>query len=308
MSVKQTLIDLKNATVRPYYVARNWKPVWKALNAESRQLLEQSKPMRSQAQETVIRELAENGIAITHIDDLFPGQNILVEMQQKATQLEAVAIPNQKKTFLTQLTQLYSVLDITDPFVRFGLSKEVLSCVSGYLEMWPKLYYYTLGITNPVAQGEVPRQSQRWHRDPEDRKMCKVLIYLNDVDESSGPFMYVKRSTYGNTWGNFFPQKPPHGNYPPEGELEKIISANDIRICTGRAGTIVFADTSGLHKGGYATEKRRIMSTTGFVSKACTRGVFFTRPENFEQASQALDPMTKYALKNTKIANRNWKY
>ncbi len=308
MSVKQTLIDMKNATVRPYYHLRSWKPVWQTLNTESRRYFNQSQVILSAVQASVVRHLSEDGIAVIHIDELLPGHNLLAEMQDAVKKLEPAAIPNQKKTYLTQLVPLYRTLDPSDPFVRFSLSKEILDTISAYLEMWPKLYYYTLGITNPVATGEAPRQSQRWHRDPEDRKMCKVFVYLTDVDESSGPFIYVKRSTYGHAWGGVYPQKPPHGHYPPDGEVERRIPLQDIKVCTGQAGTVVFADTSGLHKGGYATEKSRIMSTVGFVTQACTRGVFYMRPANFEQISQSLDPIALYALKNTSIANRKWKY
>lgn len=308
MSIKQILIDIKNEALRPYFELRSWQPIWKALNIEPRQLFATSRPTVSEAQAAVIRRLSVDGIAVTHLDDLFPRRNLLAEMQEAVKKLEPSASPNLKKTYLTQLVPLYRTLDFSDPFVRFSLSLEILHCVSGYFEMWPKLYYYTLGITNPVEAEVAPRQSQNWHRDPEDRKMCKTFIYLTDVDESSGPFIYVKRSARGHTWGSFYPQKPPNGRYPPEGAVERHISAEHIQTCTGRAGTVIFADTSGLHKGGYATEKRRVMSTTGFVTKACPRGVFYMRPENFEQESLTLNPLARYALKNTKISNRDWKY
>jgi hypothetical protein len=308
MSVRQKLIDLKNTAIRPYIVFRRWDPIWKASNRESRQYFEASRPVLTDVQASVVQRLSEDGIAITHLDDLFPGQNVLPEMQSLVQSLEAAPIPNQKKTFLTQLIPLYPILDLTDPFVRFSLSPNVLDCVSSYLEMWPKLYYYTLGVTQPVEMDAVPRQSQCWHRDPEDKKMCKVFLYLTDVDEASGPFTYVKRSTLGHTWGSYYAQKPPHGNYPPDGAVERRIPSEDIQVCTGRAGTIVFADTSGLHKGGYATKNRRIMSTTGFVPQGCTRGVFYTRPTDFAERESSLTPMARYALKNTKIANRKTKY
>jgi len=305
MSIRQTLITIKNESLRPYYALRTWKPVWRFLNAEAIDLGAASTPSLSEAQKKVVRDLREDGIAITHLDDLFPGRNLLAEMQTEAARLEASAIPNQKKTFLTQLIPLYPELHLDDLFVRFSLSHEIMECVSGYLGMWPKLYYYTLGITSPVASGEAPRQSQRWHRDPEDRNMCKVFVYLTDVDASAGPFTYVRRSVRDLAWGKFYPQKPPHGRYPPEGAVEQTITA---RVCTGRAGTVIFADTSGLHKGGYATTSRRVMSTTGYVTKACPRGVFYTRAADFVETSKTLDDAQRFALKNTKIANRKWKY
>lgn len=258
-------------------------------------------------QARIVDDLRRDGIARSHLNELFSHEKLL-ELQTEAERLELVATPNTKKTFLTQLIPLYPEIDLEDPFVRFGLSNTILDCVSAYLGLWPKLYYYTLGITNPVELGAVPRQSQRWHRDPEDRKMCKVFIYLTDVDATSGPFHYVKGSIRGGRWGSLYPQQPPAGSYPPLEEVERRVSSEDILSCTAPAGTVIFADTSGLHKGGYATGKRRIMSTTGFVTQAATKGVFYTRGEDFEQKMGALSPTAVFALKNTKIANRDWKY
>ena len=39
------------------------------------------------------------------------------------------------------------------------------------------------------------------------------------------------------------------------------VPKNDIRVCTGRAGTVVFCDTTTLHRGGYATKSERTMFT-----------------------------------------------
>ena len=75
-----------------------------------------------------------------------------------------------------------------------------------------------------MPEGSEAVSSQRWHRDPEDRKLCKVFIYLNDVDENAGHFTYVKGSHYLGKWGKLFPQKPPKGFYPPSGAVENIVS------------------------------------------------------------------------------------
>jgi hypothetical protein len=132
--------------------------------------------------------------------------------------------------------------------------------------MAPSFYYATLNITDPIGE-DPPRDSMLWHRDPEDKRMCKMFIYLTDVDENSGPFIYVKQSTYGRKYGSYLPQRPPKGYYPVEGAVEKKVEGNDITVCTGKAGTVVFADTSGLHKGGYAKLNKRVMFTAGY----CTR-------------------------------------
>lgn len=308
MSLKQILIDVKNIVVRPYYQVRMWEPVWNRLNQVARKrFIAENQPM-SQAQQTLIDTIRRDGFAITHLEDLFPGKNVLGEMREVVARLEASAPQDHKKPFLTTLYDVYRQIDLGDPFVRFALSDEVRTIVNAYLGMWAKFYYYTLKITRPVGFDVAPRDSQRWHRDPEDRKMCKVFVYLSDVDETAGPFMYARGSTRGNVYGKLFKQKPPHGYYPPDGAVEAAIKAEDIQACTGRAGTVIFADTSGLHKGGYATAKSRTMSTSGFMSSASSRGVFYTRGEDFQEKATRLSEAARFALDHKNVANRKWKY
>lgn len=159
-------------------------------------------------------------------------------------------------------------LDAENPFIRFSLSKKIHNIAGDYLKLKPLFNSFYLMSTIVVPGGSEEYLSQRWHRDPEDKKLVKVFLYLNDVDEGTGPFTYIKGSQYGGKWRNVFPQRPPAGSYPPAGEVEKIIPQSDVKICTALAGTIIFCDTSGLHKGGFSTERSRLMSMSCFVSEA----------------------------------------
>lgn len=157
-------------------------------------------------------------------------------------------------------------------------NQKILDIVNSYFGAWSKFYYLTLNLTKPMLKSAVPVMSQNWHRDPEDKKTRKVFIYLNDVQENTGPFIYVLGSQDGGKYGKFFPQKkPPKGAYPPIGAVEARVHANDIKTYTGEAGTVIFVDTAGLHRGGYATEKERIMFTAGFLSNASARRSRFRR-------------------------------
>jgi hypothetical protein len=113
----------------------------------------------------------------------------------------------------------------------------------------------------------MPIASQNWHRDGEDRQVLKIFIYLNDVDEETGPFMYVKESIKGLKYGKLFPQRPPEGSYPNE-SVDKAVSPEDIKLCLGKAGTVIFCDTTGLHRGGYAFSKERTMFTASYQASS----------------------------------------
>jgi hypothetical protein len=203
---------------------------------------------------------------------------------------------NRKKTFLEQMFETFPLLDPKDPFMALALDETTLDIVNGYMRMWCKFEYINLNVTIPVNPGTPPRQSQRWHRDPGDKKIIKMFVYLNDVDETSGPFIYVRGSQYGGRWRKSFPQRLPHGYYPPDGAVERLVPSSDIRTCVGRAGAIIFADTTGLHKGGYATAKERIMFTAGFTTKASPRGIYYRHPEDMDGLLRGLSARQAYAV------------
>jgi hypothetical protein len=86
-----------------------------------------------------------------------------------------------------------------------------------------------------------------WHRDKEDWKMTKVAIYLNDVDELGGPFQTVTPAV--NDW---LIKTLPSYKGLTHSELQRLLSAdfyaadshNWLVSCFGKAGTVIFTDTS----------------------------------------------------------------
>lgn len=92
-----------------------------------------------------------------------------------------------------------------------------------------------------------------WHRDSPFTHQFKAICYLNDVDEMNGPFQYIKKSQ--RKW------------YSITSYLKKIFkpgifrfSEQDIKLYSkeqkqkitsviGKEGSLVFADTKGIHRG-----------------------------------------------------------
>lgn len=290
------LAQFKEILLRIFYTIIWFEPIWLFLNREGRHVFFKERLNFGFLEKRMAEDLKREGIAVTHIDELFPGKNILPELQNFSQEARSKAEVSRKKKFLLDLWELNPVIELKNPFVKFSLEDKVLNIISGYLGVCPKFYYYLLNVALPVSEGEGAVQSQRWHRDPEDKKMCKMFIYLNDVDEETGPFFYVKGSQYGGKWRDFYPQSPPHGVYPPEVAVENTIPQNEIFTATGRAGTIIFCDTSGLHRGGYATKKERIMFTAGFITKASRWKAQYKKPPDFKEKLEKLSPLAKFSL------------
>lgn len=162
------------------------------------------------------------------------------------------------------------VLRASSPLLRVGLSPMVLGVVDTYLRLWAKLTYTDLWHTIPVDIGR-RIGSQRWHRDPEDLRMVKVYYYRAPVTEESGPLEYVRESHFTGRFGTLWRWHPTvtHGDrYPNEQELERAVPREQRVLATGPAGTVVFCDTSGLHRGGISHGAPRIVATWTFVTPA----------------------------------------
>ena len=286
----------------PYCALRHAYPIWYYVcNRRAKSLFCSEKRALSALQQKLIKELKDTGSAVTNLGDLFPEENLLPVMQAEVERLKVAASQKTGKDFLRYLWGTAPTVNFEDPFIKFVLDKRIVDIVNGYMEMWAKFYFMTLNITIPVGRDAKAKQSQQWHRDSDDKKICKVFLYLTDVDSEAGPFFSAKGSQYGGRWRYLFGQRPPHGSRAPFGEVERRVPREHIREFTAPAGTIIFCDTSALHKGGYATAKERIMFTGEFASEASYKYNFYRAiklPADYSKqvAYSALDDSIKYAL------------
>lgn len=283
---------------RAYFGIRAWWPVWFfVLNRNARSRFVRQPRALNAVQQRIADDLRRDGVAVAHIDELFPGENVLPRLQEYVRTLREAPEVRAKKTFLIQLWDTVPIVDLANPFLDFALAPRMLDIVNTYMQMQTIFYYLTLNVTTPVTADSPAVSSQRWHRDPEDKKMCKIFLYVNDVDEGAGPFTYILGSQQGGRYGDLFPQRPPKGVYPAEAAVTAAIPASSVRRHTGRAGTVVFADTAGLHRGGYATRSERIMFTAGFSSPRSVWPIRFRYAPSFDAGYVGIaDPAVRFAL------------
>jgi hypothetical protein len=139
--------------------------------------------------------------------------------------------------------------------------------------------------------------SQRWHRDPEDRKIVKIYLYFSNVDQGAGPLEYVPGSGFGGRYEEFRKWKARGDRYPSDGELERRIPASESVSCVGPAGTAVFCDTSGFHRGGIATTSARIVATWTFCTPAAISATARRRfTVDYAGRESELSPAARFAL------------
>ena len=103
-----------------------------------------------------------------------------------------------------------------------------------------------------VTYGE-GTNNQYFHRDYNSLvKVVKFAIYLNDVDENTGPFGYVETSNRRMFTGWW------HHHYMEDWVPEKFYGKENVKRLTANFGDLLMADTRGLHKGWKPIKKERI--------------------------------------------------
>jgi hypothetical protein len=278
-------------------------------NRAARRRYEERPPVVDAVQEDILGKLRDEGYAVVPFGELVSDPTVWTELETEADRFvgeteaelerertggESALRRREGKEFVVRKYAYEVQLGLGDPWLRLGLNERLLDVANAYLGMWTKLEYVDVWYTPPVEDGD-RRSSQRWHRDFNDRHLLKAFLYLGDVDEESGPFEYVPRSAPGSELDHLWPWQPLGQNYPPEGELDQKIAGRAVTF-TAPKGTLIFCNTSGFHRGGFAVGKPRVLATVTYSSPASlaalTERNYSLRPE----AANGLAPAQRYAL------------
>ena len=152
------------------------------------------------------------------------------------------------------------LLDV--PEILHILENELLQgIITGFYESIPKLTFAKGRISFNNSLG--PLDTQLWHSDPQSFRNLKVLIYLTDVDEDSGPFEIIKGSHIEKFEGWYNPRAPlPHESTTSSTrhsseKLLEIYGKNRCHKVLGNPGDIIFADATAFHRGNVPINQNR---------------------------------------------------
>lgn len=110
-----------------------------------------------------------------------------------------------------------------------------------------------------------------WHRDLVFYKQFKGILYLTDVDTAHGPFQYILGSH--TEWSKLKAYlKTPIKFHQPRLTHEEVESISKhlnspIKEFTAKAGTLLLADTSGVHRGAPIQEGTRYALTNYYTPR-----------------------------------------
>jgi hypothetical protein len=294
------------ATYKAYHRFRYWDPVWyHVLNRAGKTHYLQRQISLRPVQQQALDALRAEGICQLSVDELFDDPGLLERLQAEAS--AALASPeiaaqvaegesrDREKSFLVRVLGERPVVDLGSELVRLALRDEVLDIAACYLGLSPRLKAFDLWYNLPVDPSSPAVLSQRWHRDYDDHRLVKMFVCLVDVDESMGPFTYARGTHSRGEYADVLPTSPPRGSNPPDGAVEAAIPPSQVKMCTGKAGTLVLCDTHGLHQGGRSVSDPRLLYMANYASDAANAPYLIDVPPNLP--ADGLSPAARFALR-----------
>jgi hypothetical protein len=277
-------------------------------NRRSRALLRRHPAELDDVQTELLEQLRRQGYALTRVERLLPDPELRREIEARADAFRDNTLrglagePGHElrqrpgKEFLVRKYSWDVALGLDEPWLAACLSERMLALANAYLGLWSKLSYVDYWYTPPAQPGAERRSSQVWHRDFDDRHLLKAFLYLDDVDSESGPFELVPGSQPGGPLADVAPWGPLRIEHLSDEELERRCGAGAAETFTGPRGTLILCNTCGLHRGGFAERKPRLLATATYCSPASlaalsVRSYSLREPE----ALEALPAAARYA-------------
>ena len=199
-------------------------------------------PKISTAEMAIIDALDREGIFVTSLDELEISSTPLLMNACQHLLPEILTIsPSCQQQYVIHATstQLMKYPEI----FYWGLEEKILNIAENYLALPITCHgiYFRRDLAN-----QIQKKSRLWHLDREDRRMFKIIIYLDDVGEEGGPFQYIPKSLTSITSRLLEYDY----DYIDDKTMKQIVPQSQWKSCVGTAGTVVIADTASIfHRG-----------------------------------------------------------
>jgi len=133
---------------------------------------------------------------------------------------------------------------------------DIITAAAMHIGALPKILDVSLWRTLPGDGGD--EAAQRWHRDVDDWRACKLFVYLNDVGPDQGPHQFVA----GSHRPEFFEMRglPPDRFFIHSGRgMDDVVDTFPRLEVQGNAGLCWLENTYGLHRGTPVRSGERIV-------------------------------------------------
>ena len=213
-----------------------------------------SLPVLSPADRLIVDRLQQEGVYVTSLEQL--GFASTPQLLEACSQVLACTNPEGDRGVAKSPLHIYTLSELAD-FSLWGNEQRLLDIVQNYIGLPIKFQ----GIQLRRESGH-PDQfgAMLWHKDGDDRRSIKVIVYLSDVEREHGPFEYIPKSvTAANRlklWIDYQIFRTGFSGLKDE-NMERFVPRSAWKSCVGPAGTVIFVDThSVFHHGSLRTAER----------------------------------------------------
>ncbi|NUL45081.1 hypothetical protein F7P69_07720 [Cellulosimicrobium funkei] len=180
----------------------------------------------------LVSTLQRQGVHIGPLDDLaIPTTDVLKGALNRLVVPLADLPTGGASTLSPSTDDLLAVLAIW----QWGLQDRVLDIVENYLGVPAR--YYGADVRREVSNSQTVGV-RRWHRDAEDRRTVKILVWLNDVGEQGGPYSYnsLAETLYAVERLHYV------AGFVDNARVADMVPAGAVTAATGPKWTAVLAD------------------------------------------------------------------
>ncbi|QSJ15443.1 phytanoyl-CoA dioxygenase [Nostoc sp. UHCC 0702] len=210
-------------------------------------------PALERRDRVIIDSLKTEGIYITNLAEL--GFNSTPQLLDAANSLLPSMGTNNYSESDEHPPEICIVTELPE-FYNWGKEQRLLNVIENYIGL-PVAYH---GVH---LRKDFPNKDQfatlLWHRDIEDRRVVKIIVYLHDIEEKHGPFEYVPLHHTSIHQLNYYriKHKIKNSGGINDETLNQIVPKSAWKPCPGPAGTVIIADTRKLlHHGTLRTQER----------------------------------------------------
>lgn len=208
----------------------------------NRRLYRRTLPHLDTRDRCIVDALEREGAYLTHLDQLqVEGGEEILRLAWEAFELwkSSPRVPA-GKSYIAALPD--DAIEERPAMFAWGLHERLLAIAEHYIGR--PIFYRGLAARCDLADGQ-SCETRQFHLDYEDQRILKIIVYLNDVGEDGGPFEYIPRKR--EPWADRL--RFTDGRVL-DADMAPIVPQRFWKKCTGRAGTVLFADPCSIwHRG-----------------------------------------------------------
>ena len=176
---------------------------------------------------------------------------------------------------------------------HFGVNEGLLALVENYIGL--PVRYCGAAVYRGVAHSKL-LDTREWHRDVEDRRMVKLLVWLNDVGAEGGALRYVSKPRTKEA----VRQLRYVSGRLTDASMRAAVPPHEWIRATGPRWTAVFVDPAQvLHRAGPAEARDRYSVTFTWTSRqplTSPPGAQQFSPADIERIRHGLNPAQRASL------------